>query len=131
MRIIQLETQIKKSRKVLLYSLIIIIGFSFKMEILRSQVKYAWVLGDGEKVFREDTRHPDKNGNNIWDGKTIKLTGLYNEILAFQLIAEVDSAGATAVEVAVHVQLPKEDAGGLFVDRRQHEELTKTKRTRF
>ena len=37
----------------------------------------------------------------------------------------------SAVEVAVHVQLPEEDAGGLFVDRRHHEELTKTKRTRF
>ena len=31
---------------------------------------------------------PDKNGNFIWDGKTIHLKGLFNEVLAFQVIVE-------------------------------------------
>ena len=60
-----------------------------------------WAVGDGEKVFRYEADHPSRNGNSIWDGKTIKLRGLYNEILAFQVIVEADSQGAKAFEVSV------------------------------
>jgi hypothetical protein len=66
-----------------------------------AQVLNAWALGDGEKVFRNDDKHPDKNGNFIWDGKTIHLKGLYNEVLAFQVIVEVDKNGAKAIEISV------------------------------
>ena len=55
-----------------------------------SQVKNAWVAGDGEKVFRNDDKHPAKVSNYIWNGDTIKLRGIYNEVLAFQVIVEVD-----------------------------------------
>lgn len=36
--------------------------------IADSQIKNVWALSDGEKVFRNDTNHPSKNGNYIWDG---------------------------------------------------------------
>lgn len=65
------------------------------------QVKKVWALGDGEKVFRNDDNHPDKSGNFVWDGKTIRLKGLYNEVLAFQVIVEVDKMGAKAMEISV------------------------------
>src|SRR6266513_4086897 len=76
-----------------------------------SQVKKVWALGDGEKVFRNDANHPDKSGNFTWDGKTIHLKGLYNEVLAFQVIAEIEIQGAKAIELSldapVHIQSHK------------------------
>ena len=51
-----------------------------------SQVRNVWALGDGEKVYRNEDNHADKNGNLIWDGNAIRLQGLYNEVLAFQVI---------------------------------------------
>src|SRR6266487_6739073 len=65
------------------------------------QIKKIWALGDGEKVFCNDQDHPDKNGNFIWDGKTIHLKGLYNEVLAFQVIVETDLQGAKGIELSV------------------------------
>lgn len=93
-------------------------GYSFKFLLITillllgkgaglAQVLNAWALGDGEKVFRNDDRHPDKNGNNVWDGKTIRLKGLYNEVLAFQIIVEVDKQGAKAVEISVEAPVEK------------------------
>ena len=61
----------------------------------------AWVLGDGEKVFRYDTDHASRKSNSVRDGETVNLRGLYNEVLAFQVIAVADSEGAKAVEITV------------------------------
>lgn len=72
-----------------------------------SQVKNVWALGDGEKVFRNEDNHPDKNGNFVWDGKTIRLKGLYNEVLAFQVIVEADKQGATAIELSVEAPVER------------------------
>lgn len=72
-----------------------------------TQVSKVWALGDGEKVFREDLQHPDKNGNFIWDGKVIRLTGLYNETLAFQVITENGNDTARGIEVTVDVPINK------------------------
>ena len=66
-----------------------------------SQVQTVWALGDGEKVLRENLNHPDKKGNFTWDGNTIRLKGLYNEILAFQVILETGQRGAAGVDVAL------------------------------
>src|SRR5437016_5225225 len=66
-----------------------------------SQIKNIWALGDGEKVFRDDRNHPDKNGNFTWDGKAIHLKGLYNEVLAFQVIVETGVAPAKGIELSI------------------------------
>jgi hypothetical protein len=71
------------------------------------QIKKVWALGDGEKVFRDDKNHPDKNGNFIWDGKIISLKGLYNEVLAFQVIVETDTSGAKGIELSVDAPVQK------------------------
>lgn len=67
---------------------------------LTTEVK-VWALGDGEKVFRDDLNHDAKEGNKVWDGDKIRLQGLYNEVLAFQVIVEAGEEGANAVEVLV------------------------------
>lgn len=72
-----------------------------------AQVKYIWALGDGEKVFRNEGNHPDKNKNNVWDGKTIRLKGIYNEVLAFQVIVEVERQGANKIEISVEAPVER------------------------
>ncbi len=67
----------------------------------RAAVTGVWAVGDGEKVYRYESGHPGRQGNLTWDGLAIELRGLYNEVLAFQVIVEADSLGAPAVEVAV------------------------------
>ncbi len=66
-----------------------------------AQVKNVWALGESDKVFKFDQSHPAKKGNIIWDGKNIHLKGLFNEVLAFQLIVEAGPAGAEGIEVAM------------------------------
>lgn len=72
-----------------------------------TQIRHVWALSDGEKVYRNDDRHPLRNGNGIWDGKSIRLQGLYNEVLAFQVILEVDKQGAKAIEICVDAPVEK------------------------
>ena len=72
-----------------------------------AQIKNVWALGDGEKVFRNDHNHPDKNGNYIWDGKIIHLKGLFNEVLAFQVIAETGDSAVKGIELSVGALLNK------------------------
>ncbi len=67
----------------------------------RGAITGAWAVGDGEKVYRYQADHPGRAVNAVWDGKTIRLAGLYNEVLAFQVIVEADSFGAKAVELVV------------------------------
>lgn len=61
----------------------------------------AWVVGDGEKVFRYDAEHRSRKTNSVWDGGKASLRGLYNEVIAFQVIVVADSLGANAVDIAV------------------------------
>lgn len=86
--------------------LIICLLFLFQLNGF-AQFKYAWAIGDGEKIFRNEDNHPDKNKNNVWDGKTIRLKGLYNEVLAFQVIVEVEKQGANAIEISVEAPVER------------------------
>jgi hypothetical protein len=79
----------------------ILLSFFFLPYESTSQVKKVWALGDGEKVFRNDPEHPDKNGNIVWNGKAIRLKGLYNEVLAFQVIVEGGNDTTRGIELAV------------------------------
>ena len=66
-----------------------------------AQIVSVWAVGDGEKVFKYDIQHQSKKGNSIWDGEQIKLRGLFNEVLGFQVIVEVDSTGAKGLEISM------------------------------
>ncbi len=82
--------------------------FLFQNYSVYSQIQTVWALGDGEKVLRENLNHPDKKGNFTWDGKTIRIKGLYNEVLAFQVILETGQEGATGIEIAVENPVNKQ-----------------------
>ncbi len=91
-----------------------------------------WAVDDGEKVFQDDLTHPLKAGggdNSVWDGSTVSLFAARNEVVAFQLILEADTSGASVVNVTVsdlangaatirgsHPLLPPNDYLGLGVE---------------
>ena len=85
----------------------VLIAYLLFPSISFAQVNKVWALGDGEKIFREDIQHPDKNGNLIWDGKSIQVKGLYNEVLAFQVIVENGADTARGLEIAVSYPVNK------------------------
>ncbi len=75
-----------------------------------------WAVGDGEKIFRSETSHFSRDSNSVYNGREILLRGLYNEVLAFQVLLVADSAGANGVEVhldsLVHVRTGAVLGGG-------------------
>ena len=77
---------------------VILVGCFFESN---AQIVDVWAVGDGEKVFRYRSDHPAKEKNSIWDGGKISLRGLYNEVLGFQVIVEVDSTGAGGLEISM------------------------------
>lgn len=84
--------------------LILLISVSFlilQSLKINAQIVSVWAVGDGEKIFKNETNHPAKVANSIWDGKGIHLRGLYNEVLGFQVIVEVDSIGARGLEISM------------------------------
>ena len=68
---------------------------------LNAQIVSTWAVGDGEKIFKYNTEHPSNKSNSIWDGEKIHLRGLYNEVLGFQVIVEVDSTGARGLQLSM------------------------------
>lgn len=64
-------------------------------------LRAAWAIHDGEKIERDDLASPFKSGNQAWDGHKVKLFGGRNEVLAFQLIVEADSAGIEGLSAAL------------------------------
>ncbi|WP_308639637.1 DUF4091 domain-containing protein [Paenibacillus silvisoli] len=58
-----------------------------------------WAVNDGEKVLKEDLANPNKNGNSVWDGSTIRLFGARNETVAFQVIVEAGTAEVSGLYV--------------------------------
>lgn len=83
--------------KLIILSMFLLCGFSKT----KAQIVDVWAVGDGEKIFKYDTDHFDKKKNSIWDGENISLRGLYNEVLGFQVIVEVDSTGAMGLEISM------------------------------
>ena len=72
-------------------------------------VRRIWAVNDGEKVERDDIHHPAAARNSAWDGRTIRLFGARNEIVAFQLIVEADARGIDALSAQLRALVSKDD----------------------
>lgn len=70
-----------------------------RVELFYTSVADNWAVGDGEKVFRDEINHFSRDSNSVYNGREITLRGLYNEVLAFQVLLVADSAGANGVQV--------------------------------
>lgn len=82
-----------------------------------------WAVNDGEKVLKDDLANPNKDGNSVWDGQTIRLFGARNETIAFQVIVETGDAEAAGIYVelsglvhAEHGECRIENAAALDAD---------------
>jgi hypothetical protein len=60
---------------------------------LEAGVRGVWAVHDGDKVERDARAHAARDRNAVWDGRTIRLFGARNEIVAFQVIVEADGTG--------------------------------------
>jgi hypothetical protein len=59
----------------------------------RADVRRVWAVDDGEKVERDARNHPAGARNTVWDGRTVRIFGARNEIIAFQVIVEAGARG--------------------------------------
>ncbi len=87
--------------KILSVSLLTLATLAVGVCRVRAGIVDVWALGESEKVLRYQDNHPAREGSLVWDGSVIRLRGLYNEILGFQVIVVADSVGARSVELAV------------------------------
>jgi len=68
----------------------------------QSGITRVWAVNDGEKIEQDALDHPlaeDYARNGVWDGQAIRIFGLRNEVVAFQLILEAEGQGASGVSV--------------------------------
>ena len=80
--------------------LVILAAFISAMPV-EGGVRRVWAVHDGEKVERDAVNHPASERNAVWDGRTVRLFGARNEILAFQVIVEADASGVGELSVRV------------------------------
>ena len=64
-------------------------------------VASVWAVGDGEKVPPDAVASPLAHGNAAWDGRTVRLFGARNEVVAFQVIVQADAAGIGALSASL------------------------------
>ncbi|MGB2716260.1 MAG: hypothetical protein WBC51_18905, partial [Vicinamibacterales bacterium] len=64
-----------------------------------AEVRRVWALHDGDKVERDAVNHPASQRNAVWDGRTVRLFGARNEVVAFQVIVEAGAAGIRQLSV--------------------------------
>ena len=64
-------------------------------------VARVWAVSDGEKVEQDDLASPLRTRNSAWDGRTVRLFGARNEVIAFQVMVEADARGIAALAAAL------------------------------
>jgi len=67
----------------------------------RAGVAALWAVGDGEKIAPDTTASALAARNAAWDGRTARLFGARNEVLAFQVIVQADASGIGALSVSL------------------------------
>lgn len=62
-------------------------------------IRRVWAVGDGDKIERDAREHPLSDHNSVWDGRTVRVFGARNEIIAFQVIVDADARGVRALSL--------------------------------
>jgi hypothetical protein len=84
-------------KRALLSALVVLAGAA----TARAGVASVWAVGDGEKIAPDATASPLAARNAAWDGRTARLFGARNEVLAFQVIVEADGAGIASLSASL------------------------------
>jgi hypothetical protein len=68
-----------------------------------SGISRIWAVDDSEKIKKDDVSNSlaTDSHNTVWDGKAISLFGAKNETVAFQLILQADTSGASDINVSI------------------------------
>ncbi len=69
-------------------SVVALLAFTMASPLAQDATPRIWATHDGTKVLRDDTAHPDRERNAIWDGSAVRLVAARNETVAFQVIVE-------------------------------------------
>ena len=85
----------------LLLVLFLVLPFGTGAAPADGAVRAIWAASDGDKVDRDDGRHPARDGNSVWDGRRVRIFGARNEIIAVQVIVEADGNGITRLSAAL------------------------------
>ena len=64
-------------------------------------VARVWAVNDGEKIEQDDLASALRARNSAWDGKTVRLFGARNEVIAFQVMVQSDARGIQALTAAL------------------------------
>lgn len=64
-------------------------------------VRRVWAVNESEKVAQDDLHSQYAIRNSAWDGRTVRLFGARNEVLAVQVIVEADERGIGALSLAL------------------------------
>jgi hypothetical protein len=79
----------------------VVLAFALCPAALRAGVARVWATGDGEKVEQDDIARTLEATNQVWDGRTVRVFGARNEVIAFQVIVESDVQGIAALGIAL------------------------------
>ncbi len=64
-------------------------------------VARVWAVSDGEKIEQDELASALRARNSAWDGKTVRLFGARNEVIAFQVMVQSDARGIQALTAAL------------------------------
>ncbi len=87
----------------ILYLFFLIVSWTFRSYSQPSGITRVWGVDDGERIKKTNLTHPlaTSSSNKVWNGSSISLFGARNEVIAFQLIIQGNSTGATGVNVTL------------------------------
>jgi hypothetical protein len=91
---------------------LILIALILSASPAHAEIRHLWAVNDGEKVERDDLKHPSRARNSVWDGKVVRIAGARNEVVAFQVIVESDDQGISDLSLRLPVlasRLPPDD----------------------
>ena len=92
----------------------------------RSRLAAVWAVGDGEKVRKFDLKHPERNGNSVWQDGCISLFAARNEVIGFQVILQAGPEGAAGVNVLLG-DLSRDSGGTILFWRPEPKDPTDTR----
>ena len=72
-----------------------------------------WAVSDGEKIEQDDLASPLRARNSAWDGRTVRVFGARNEVIAFQVMVQSDARGIDVLRVALPELRQRGGAGRL------------------
>jgi hypothetical protein len=92
-------------------SAVALLAMALSPAFAEAGVARLWAVNDGEKIEQDDLASPLRARNSAWDGKTVRLFGARNEVIAFQVMAPSDARGIQALTAALP-ELRQRGGGG-------------------